>query len=208
MEIAATDFDLACARSLRRAAVRRARAARRVGRARFVLRTLAVANLASLAVLARPSAVEPMTVHAQPAARPSAAVTSSCGIPQRFVGAFRAASEETGLPLSLLSAVAWEESRMNPNALSTAGARGLLQVLPATAETVAVTDDGPRANVLAGARYLLWLVERYGRDLELALSAYNAGPTAVEQAGGAPTIETLRYAKNVEARAAALSGCA
>jgi soluble lytic murein transglycosylase-like protein len=208
VEIAVTHLDLACARSLRRASARRETAARRVARARFVLRTLAVANLTCLAVLARPAPVEPMTVHAQPSASPSAAGTSSCGIPQRFVAAFRAASEETGLPLSLLSAVAWEESRMNPHALSTAGARGLLQVLPATAQTVFVTEDGPRANVLAGARYLLWLVERYGGKLELALSAYNAGPTAVDRAGGAPTIETLRYAKNVEARADALSRCA
>ena len=96
---------------------------------------------------------------------------------------------------------------MNPHALSEAGAEGLLQVLPSTAATVAVTEDTPRANVLAGARYLRQMLDRFG-DLELALAAYNAGPTAVDEAGGAvPTIETLRYAKNIEARANALSGC-
>ena len=124
----------------------------------------------------------------------------------RFAHAFRAASVETGVPLSLLSAVAWEESRMNPYAVSEAGAEGLLQVLPATAATVAVAENGPRANVLAGARYLLQMLDRFG-DLELALAAYNAGPTAVDRAGGAPTLATLRYAKNIEARAAALSDC-
>jgi soluble lytic murein transglycosylase-like protein len=111
------------------------------------------------------------------------------------------------LPLPLLSAVAWEESRMDPRARSQAGAEGLLQVLPTTAATVAVSDNGPRANVLAGARYLLQMLDRFG-DLELALAAYNAGPTAVQAAGGAPTVATLRYAKNIEARAAVLSGCA
>ena len=208
MNVAFTDLDLACARSLRRAAARRAAAARRVARGRVALRTLAVVNLACLAVLARPAPVEPMSMRVEPIVRASTPRAALCGIPGRFVSAFQAASAETGLPLSLLSAVAWEESRMQPDAVSTAGARGLLQVLPATAQTVAVTDDGPRANVLAGARYLLSLIERFGGDLELALSAYNAGPTAVDRAGGAPTIATLRYAKNVEARADALSGCA
>jgi soluble lytic murein transglycosylase-like protein len=52
------------------------------------------------------------------------------------------------------------------------------------------------------------MIDRFGGDLELALAAYNAGPTAVENAGAAPSIETLRYAKNVEARAAVLPPCA
>jgi soluble lytic murein transglycosylase-like protein len=207
VDFAFAEIELVCARSLRRAAVRRATAARRAARGRMAVRMLVVTSVACLAFLAGPAPVEPMSARTQPTARPSPPVAAYCGIPGRFVAAFRAASAETGVPLSLLSAVAWEESRMNPDALSTAGARGLLQVLPATAQTVAVTEDGPRANVLAGARYLLALDERYGGDLDLALAAYNAGPTAVDRAGGAPTIETLRYAKNVEARAAALSDC-
>jgi soluble lytic murein transglycosylase-like protein len=51
------------------------------------------------------------------------------------------------------------------------------------------------------------MIDRFGGDVELALSAYNAGPTVVERTGAAPSIGTLRYAKNVEARAAALAGC-
>ena len=202
------DVDLAFTRSLRRAVARRATAARRVARCRFLLRAAVVTGVAWLPFLVGPAPVEPMSAQIGHTARTTRPPAPVCGIPSRFVIAFRAASAETGIPLPLLSAVAWEESRMNPDALSSAGARGLLQVLPATAETVAVTLDGPRANVLAGARYLLGLIERYGGDLELALSAYNAGPTAVDRAGGAPTVGTLRYAKNVEARASALSGCA
>ena len=98
---------------------------------------------------------------------------------------------------------------MNRNALSPAGARGLLQLMPGTAKIVGVKNVGPRANIVAGARYLRRMLDRFDGDLELALSAYNAGPTAVAEAGAAaPTIETLRYAKNVEVRAAALANCA
>ena len=133
---------------------------------------------------------------------------ASCGIPREFAGDFRAAARETGLSVSLLAAVAWEESRMDPDAVSPAGAQGLLQLMPGTAKIVGVTNNSPGANVLAGARYLRLMVDRFRGDLELALAAYNAGPTAVEKAGGAPWIGTLRYAKNVEARAASFADCA
>jgi soluble lytic murein transglycosylase-like protein len=141
------------------------------------------------------------------APRQSAAPASACGIPPRFASAFRRASNNTGVPLSLLASVAWEESRMNPLARSGAGARGLLQLMPGTAKALRLAPDNPRANILAGARYLQQMLARFGGDVELALAAYNAGPTAVEQAGAAPTISTLRYAKNIEARAASLGGC-
>jgi soluble lytic murein transglycosylase-like protein len=95
---------------------------------------------------------------------------------------------------------------MHPGALSPAGARGLLQVMPSTAHALRLDGDDPAANVLAGARYLRLLLDRFG-SVELALSAYNAGPAAVERAGGAPTIETLRYVKNIEAREPSLLGC-
>ena len=130
-----------------------------------------------------------------------------CPVAGRFVGAFRSASLDTSLPVSLLVAVAWEESRMNEHAVSSAGARGLLQLMPPTAGLVAVKGDGARANILAGARYLRRMLTRFNGNLELALSAYNAGPTAVTNAGAAPTIGTLRYAKNVELRAARLQHC-
>jgi soluble lytic murein transglycosylase-like protein len=96
---------------------------------------------------------------------------------------------------------------MDPHAVSGAGARGVLQLMPGTAKALAVASADPRANILAGARYLEQLVSRFGGNLELALAAYNAGPTAVEKLGRAPSLETLRYAKNVEARAASLGAC-
>jgi soluble lytic murein transglycosylase-like protein len=94
---------------------------------------------------------------------------------------------------------------MNPRAASGVGARGLLQLMPATAEALRLNGADPATNVLGGARYLKEMIDRFD-SLELGLAAYNAGPTAVEQAGGAPTLETLRYVKNVELRASRL-GC-
>ena len=96
---------------------------------------------------------------------------------------------------------------MNPHARSEAGARGMLQLMPGTAKALAIASADPRANILAGARYLEELVSRFDGNVELALSAYNAGPTAVEKIGRAPSLETLRYAENVEARAALLAAC-
>jgi soluble lytic murein transglycosylase-like protein len=202
----AAEFDLACARSRRRAAARRAASARRAVLVRRALRTFVALVIASFAL------VETTQVASAPTSwrtsRKLAGRADWCGIPAAFGIAFRTASRETGLSLSLLAAVAWEESRMDPHAVSPAGARGLLQLMPETARTLAVRQKNPRANVLAGARYLRLMVDRFQGDLTLALAAYNAGPTAVEQAGGAPSIATLRYAKNVEARAESLTGCA
>jgi soluble lytic murein transglycosylase-like protein len=78
--------------------------------------------------------------------------------------------------------------------------------MPATARELRLAGGGPRANVLAGARYLRQMLNRFG-NVDLALAAYNAGPGAVERAGAAPTIETLRYVKNVEERAERLPSC-
>lgn len=165
----------------------------------------AVLAIAAFGLVAEATQVE--SVSAESSSRHRERAPAACGIPHEFAGAFRAASRETALPLGLLAAVAWEESRMDPDAVSPAGARGLFQLMPGTATVVAVDGSGPTANVRAGARYLRLMLDRFQGDVELALAAYNAGPTAVEQAGGAPSLETLRYALNVEARAARLGDC-
>jgi soluble lytic murein transglycosylase-like protein len=133
-------------------------------------------------------------------------VSSTCPVPRPFRSAFASASATTGVPLSVLVATAYEESRMNPDAHSGAGATGLLQLMPATARELRLDGDDPAANVLAGARYLRQMIDRFG-SLDLALAAYNAGPNAVERAGGAPTTATLRYVKNIEGRVGLLAGC-
>jgi soluble lytic murein transglycosylase-like protein len=199
------EIDLAFARSRRRAERRRQLPSRR---SVLSLRSVRVAllALALLAVSAQSTRLESSraTTSARAPARVARAA-GACPVPPRFGRAFAAASAKTGLSASLLVATAYEESRMNPLARSSAGATGLLQLMPATAHALRLSGDEPAANVLAGARYLRGLLDRFG-SLELALAAYNAGPTAVERAGGAPTIATLRYVKNIEARAARL-GC-
>ena len=84
----------------------------------------------------------------------------------------------------LLRAVIAVESGFNARAVSKAGAVGLMQLMPATAKRYGATDRyDPRQNVHAGARYLKSLIDRYGKDLELALAAYNAGENAVDRCG-------------------------
>jgi soluble lytic murein transglycosylase-like protein len=129
-----------------------------------------------------------------------------CPIPGKFRTAFVTAARDTGLPLELLVAVAYEESQMNPHAESRAGAVGLLQLLPSTASELRADPLHPPSNVRAGARYLRQMFDQFG-STELALVAYNAGPTAVANAGGAPSAQTLQYAAKVQARWRSLAGC-
>jgi soluble lytic murein transglycosylase-like protein len=133
-------------------------------------------------------------------------VANVCPVPAPYRPAFARASHDTGLPLAMLVAVGQVESNLQPNARSSADARGLLQVLPSTAAALSLNPDQPASNVLAGARYLEQLLERF-HSTDLALAAYNAGPTAVADAGGAPTVETVNYVANVTALWRDLRGC-
>ena len=200
------EIELAFERSRRRATARRPAHRRRRP---FVWRSVRVGALALvlLALLAEPTKLE--ASNAKPLLRPAQHIASAraeCPVPRPFRRAFEAAAAQTQVPLPLLVATAYEESQMDPGARSSAGAQGLLQVMPSTARALRLDGDDPAANVLAGARYLRLLLDRFG-SVELALAAYNAGPAAVERAGGAPTIATLRYVKNIEARESSLLGC-
>ena len=146
-------------------------------------------------------------VAAPPGSRPSpAAVLDTCPVPQRYRAAFEAASQDTHLPKALILAVARVESNLNHNARSEAGAQGLLQVMPPTAAELQLDPSRPASNVLAGARYLKKMIKRFG-STDLALAAYNAGPSAVESAGGAPGTETITYVANVNREWQRLQGC-
>jgi soluble lytic murein transglycosylase-like protein len=130
----------------------------------------------------------------------------ACPLPSRYRGAFELAARKTALPLPLLLAVARVESRVDQDARSSRGAQGLLQVLPSTAQALGLDASSARTNVLAGARYLRQLLVRFG-SADLALAAYNAGPAAVERAGGAPSGQTITYVANVTAAWRSLRGC-
>jgi soluble lytic murein transglycosylase-like protein len=108
-----------------------------------------------------------------------------CPLPDRYRDAFEAAARDTNLPIALLVSVARVESNLDHGARSPAGARGLFQVMPPTAAELRLDPDRPASNVLAGARYLKQMMGQFD-SADLALAAYNAGPGAVERAGGAP----------------------
>jgi soluble lytic murein transglycosylase-like protein len=95
----------------------------------------------------------------------------------------------------LVRAVLRKESGGRPCAVSPKGAQGLMQIMPATAETLNLADPfDPKQNVDAGARYLKQMLERFNGDLPLALAAYNAGPGAVDKERAVPDItETKDY---------------
>lgn len=108
-----------------------------------------------------------------------------------------------GLESALLHAVITVESRYDPNAVSRAGASGLMQLMPGTARRYGVEDIfDPEQNMHGGARYLRDLLRRYNSDTGLALAAYNAGENAVSKYGNRipPYRETIDYVKRVLAK--------
>jgi len=111
------------------------------------------------------------------------------------------ASKDYDVDGDLIAAVLSVESEGNPTAVSRAGARGLMQLMPNTARGLGVLDPmDPNQNVRGGAKYLRQLLDRYDGNLTLALAAYNAGPGNVDQAGGVPDFEeTQKYVRLVQA---------
>jgi soluble lytic murein transglycosylase-like protein len=198
-------MDLHFARSQRRAAARRLEPPKR---SRFNWRVVRLVLLAGLlfAFVGESTRLEISNARSAAPKKP-VALDASCGVPLKLQRAFRRAATVTGVPVALLASMAYEESRMNPDARSHAGAQGLFQLMPATARALALAGNTPEGNVLAGARYVRQMLSRFDGNLDLALAAYNAGPTAVEKVGAAPSLETLTYVKNVEARVARLTSC-
>jgi len=112
------------------------------------------------------------------------------------------AAQHEGVDANLLRAVANQESAFHTCAVSAKGAMGLMQLMPATAQQLGVQDPfDPAQSLASGARLLKQLLDRFGGDTALALSAYNAGPERVEETGGVPPIpETIHYVQQILAR--------
>jgi len=113
---------------------------------------------------------------------------------------FEDAADRFGISSRLLRAVAKAESNFNPNAVSRAGAMGVMQLMPGTAKNLGVTDPyDARQNIMGGAKYLKENLDKFG-DVRLALAAYNAGPGSVQKYGGVPPYsETQNYVKKIMA---------
>ena len=112
----------------------------------------------------------------------------------------REAAERHNVDPALVRAVIETESNWNPGAVSRKGARGLMQLVPTTAQRFGVNDVfNPKQNVDAGVHYLKTLLERYNGNLDLALAAYNAGEGSVDRAHGIPSFrETRSYIRKVQ----------
>ena len=128
------------------------------------------------------------------------AVTTTFRLPpSAFNHIITAASAKYALDEALIRAVISAESAFDPLAVSRAGAMGLMQLMPALAAEMGVTDPfDPRQNIFGGSRYLKQLLDAYDGDVTLALASYNAGPGAVERYNGVPPYpETQHYVKTI-----------
>ena len=109
------------------------------------------------------------------------------------------ASRKYGVEVGLIKAVIKAESNFNPQAVSHAGAQGLMQLMPATARSLGVSDSfDPEQNVMAGTRFLRDMLNRYGGDVESALAAYNWGPGNVDRHPDRLPRETRNYQARVK----------
>jgi soluble lytic murein transglycosylase-like protein len=129
--------------------------------------------------------------------RPTPVTQKNESVP--FQNMITSAAEKYGVRPALLAAVVKQESNFNPNAKSGVGAKGLTQLMDATARGLGVTDPfDPAQSLDGGARFLGGLLKQFKGNESLALAAYNAGPGAVQKYGGIPPYqETQRYVPKV-----------
>lgn len=120
---------------------------------------------------------------------------------QKIYKAVSEAAEKYKLPPALILAVIKQESGFNPNAVSSCGAQGLMQLMPQTGKQMGVNAKDLRSiegNIDGGSHYLRQMLDHFGGDVKKAIAAYNAGPGAVEKYNGVPPFkETQNYVPSV-----------
>lgn len=115
-----------------------------------------------------------------------------------YLDTIQRAAQKYGVDPKLVSAVAEVESGFNPNAVSSAGAVGIMQLMPETAASLGVNPYDAQQNIEGGTRYLRQLMDAFPGDLRRAVAAYNAGPQTVREYGGVPPYgETQAYVDSV-----------
>lgn len=125
--------------------------------------------------------------------------TTTVSSPEDYEAYFEEASNAYGVSTTILKSIAKAESNFNPSAVSSAGAIGIMQLMPATAAALGVSNSyDARENILGGAKYISQLLSKYQGNISLALAAYNAGSGNVDKYGGIPPFtETQNYVQKV-----------
>lgn len=138
----------------------------------------------------------------------AAAATTASPESAQFDPFIKEACDKWGVEESLVKAVIQQESNFNPEARSSCGAQGLMQLMPETARSLGVSNAcDARENVLGGTRYLKGLLDRFNGDVRLALAAYNAGAGSVQKYGGVPPFaETQNYVSKIMANYERMKG--
>jgi len=116
-----------------------------------------------------------------------------------FSEIIKEASEKYGVPENIITAVIQQESSFNPNAVSSCGAMGLMQLMPGTAESLGVNNAfNAEQNIMGGTSYLKEKLDEFDGNLPLALAAYNSGSGSVRKYGGIPPYkETMAYVNKI-----------
>ncbi len=127
--------------------------------------------------------------------------SSYLGETQSLDEIFNKAADKYNVPVNLLKAIGKTESDFRVQVVSRSGAQGIMQLMPATAKYLGVTDAfDPEQNIMGGAKYIKELLDKYDGNTSLALAAYNAGMGNVKKYGGIPPFEeTQNYVKKVSA---------
>lgn len=125
--------------------------------------------------------------------------SGNLGCPDNLKSYFEEAARTYNVDINLLMAIAKAESNFNPSATSSAGAMGVMQLMPSTASGLGINDAyNARDNIMGGAQVISQNLERYDGNLSLALAGYNAGCGNVDKYGGIPPFEeTQNYVKKV-----------
>jgi soluble lytic murein transglycosylase-like protein len=118
---------------------------------------------------------------------------------EQYADSISKAATTYNVPEKLLASIIKQESNFNSNAVSSAGATGLMQLMPSTAKYLGVKDaTDPDQNIMGGAKYLRKMLDQFDNNLSLALAAYNAGPGNVKKYDGIPPFkETQKYVAKV-----------